>query len=253
MRDAIEQYFNEVSRLPLPSAEEELSNFSRYGELLRQRKVAATSRERASLDKEMREMNRVIAQGYLRYVIGEARKRTRDAELLPDLISAGNEGLLCAIPKFDPRRGHKFLTFAFYWVRVKMNTVLAKRSEVHVSVHHKRKEAKEGVSSSTPTFVAFDDIEIASDATAEPAPPGRALRYLNAAELPMRERIAVIYRLGLRGPPKEHTEIALIMYTLERSLVTAHEVEAFFDAGMRRLRDWVALCGEASVREDLAD
>ena len=101
---------------------------------------------------------------------------------------------------------------------------------------------------------ALPIYELASDAdTAQEASDNdaRAMRYLTAAELPLRERLVVQYVLGMRSTPKSFQDISMIFYTLDRSLVTPSEVEALYERGLARLKDWAALCGEASIREDL--
>lgn len=61
-----------------------------------------------------------IAVGYRRYAIP-----------LADLISVGNIGLCIAITKFDPERGHRFVTYAGHWVRAQMvDFILRHRSLV---------------------------------------------------------------------------------------------------------------------------
>ncbi len=261
MRNTTERYFAEVSAHGLPTPQEAKKNFTRYAELRSKLYVASTEQARRAIQDQMTALSGRIAKGYLRFVIGEARKRTRDSELLPDLISAGNEGLLCAIQKFDLAQDTQFLTFAFYWVRVKINNVLYRKDDVNISVHRRRKDAKapstrqkEGGESAPPTISSLDDYELASDAdTAQEASDNdaRAMRYLTAAELPLRERLVVQYVLGMRSTPKSFQDISMIFYTLDRSLVTPSEVEALYERGLARLKDWAALCGEASIREDL--
>lgn len=261
MRNTTERYFAEVSTHALPTPQEAKKNFTRYAELKQKLYVASTDHAKHQIQTQMTALSGRIAKGYLRFVIGEARKRTRDAELLPDLISAGNEGLLCAIQKFELSVGTQFLTFAYYWVRVKINGVLYRKEDVNISVHRRRKDAKdvdeggkEQGDGIPPTISSLDDYELASDAdTARDASANdaRAMRYLTAAELPLRERLVVLYVLGMRSTPKTFQEIALIFYTLDRSLVTPSEVEVLYERGIARLRDWAALCGEDSIREDL--
>ena len=53
-----------------------------------------------------------------------------------DLIQEGNIGLMLAVDKFDYRRGHKFSTYAFYWIRQKITRAIQEQGRtVRVPVH----------------------------------------------------------------------------------------------------------------------
>ena len=54
----------------------------------------------------------------LRLVINLAdRYRSVPSQYADDLIQAGNCGLMRAVEKFDPARGYKFSTYAYWWIR----------------------------------------------------------------------------------------------------------------------------------------
>jgi RNA polymerase sigma factor (sigma-70 family) len=90
-----------------------------------------------------------LIQSHLRFVVTLARKRSRDVDRLPDLIAAGNLGLLKAIDKYDlKRKPHtRFLTYAGWWIQKEIaDEDYATSSLVHVPTHRQkaqRKRAKE--------------------------------------------------------------------------------------------------------------
>lgn len=64
-----------------------------------------------------------VFQANSRFVIQQAKLRLMN-NLLPDLIQAGNIGLLNAIKKFDVKRKVKFISFAVYHIRAEINLFL---------------------------------------------------------------------------------------------------------------------------------
>jgi RNA polymerase sigma-32 factor len=54
---------------------------------------------------------------HLRYVVKIAHGYRGYGLRVADLVEEGNVGLLEAVKRFDPSRGHRFMTYAAYWVR----------------------------------------------------------------------------------------------------------------------------------------
>ena len=95
-------------------------NFARYYKDVGKTKILDTETERRLFkkyrkNKDTDARNRIL-ESCLRFVVKLASRFTSDPELLKDLISAGNEGLLLAIDRFDPSRNTRFLSYATYWV-----------------------------------------------------------------------------------------------------------------------------------------
>lgn len=85
---------------------------------------------------EARQATDHLIQANLRLVISVARKYMGRGMPLPDLIQEGNIGLMRAVEKFDHRRGYKFSTYAYWWIRQAINRALAEQSRtVRLPVH----------------------------------------------------------------------------------------------------------------------
>jgi len=65
----------------------------------------------------MKQGRRAFAEANLRLVVSVARRYENLGVPLLDLIQEGNIGLMRAVEKFDYRLGHKFSTYAIWWIR----------------------------------------------------------------------------------------------------------------------------------------
>ena len=78
---------------------------------------------------DMRARDEMI-QANLRFVISEAKKYQNRGLPLSDLISAGNLGLITAADRFDGTKGHKFITYAVWWIRQTILQTLAEHVRI---------------------------------------------------------------------------------------------------------------------------
>ena len=78
---------------------------------------------------DMRARDEMI-QANLRFVISEAKKYQNRGLPLSDLISAGNLGLITAADRFDGTKGHKFITYAVWWIRQSILQTLAEHVRI---------------------------------------------------------------------------------------------------------------------------
>jgi len=141
--DTIGLYLKEVSRVPLLTAEEEVELAKR----IERGRLAREEMAKGRVTKERRkELQAYIRDGWAarehlitansRLVISVAKKYMGRGVPFLDLIQEGNIGLIRAAKKFDYRRGHKFSTYATWWIRQAVTRAIADQGRtIRVPVH----------------------------------------------------------------------------------------------------------------------
>jgi RNA polymerase primary sigma factor len=141
--DTIGLYLKEVGRVPLLTAEEEVLLAKRIerGRLAREElaggNVSPRHRKELQLDIEDGWAAREhLITANSRLVISVAKKYMGRGVPFLDLIQEGNIGLIRAAKKFDYRRGHKFSTYATWWIRQAVTRAIADQGRtIRVPVH----------------------------------------------------------------------------------------------------------------------
>jgi len=141
--DTIGLYFREVSRVPLLNAQEEVELAQR----IESGRMARAELARGNVSERRRsELRRLIEDGWAarehiitansRLVISIAKKYMNRGVPFLDLIQEGNIGLIRATKKFEYRRGHKFSTYATWWIRQAVTRAIADQGRtIRVPVH----------------------------------------------------------------------------------------------------------------------
>lgn len=104
--DALKQYLDEIRRIPLLVAAEELS----LARKVRRGDLAA---------------RQALISANLRLVVYVAKRFLGRGLALGDLIEEGNLGLIRAVEKFQPAKGFRFSTYATWWIRQSVQRGLA--------------------------------------------------------------------------------------------------------------------------------
>jgi RNA polymerase nonessential primary-like sigma factor len=205
--DMVRTYLREIGRVPLLTREQEIV----YGKQVQQMMTLVEAKE--ALAKKLRreptlqewaahvhigeaEVKKTVHQGKrakqkmieanLRLVVAIAKKyQKRNMEFL-DLIQEGTLGLERGVEKFDPTRGYKFSTYAYWWIRQAITRAIAQQGRtIRLPIHiteklNKIKKVQRELAQTlgrSPT-----PAEIAKELELEPA---QIREYLNMARQPV--------------------------------------------------------------------
>ena len=156
--DLVRSYLRDIGRVPLLSHEQEITlgrqvqELMQLEELREELKLRAGGEEpspvllaeaaglspqllRRRLQAGRRAKERMVAAN-LRLVVSVAKKYTRRNMELLDLIQEGTIGLVRGVEKFDPTRGYKFSTYAYWWIRQGITRAIAEKSRtIRLPIH----------------------------------------------------------------------------------------------------------------------
>ena len=136
-QDSVTWFLSSICREPLLTAAEEIELGNHVQRMMRiNEQVGPMNTEESRAVKLGKKSKERMMRANLRLVVSIAKKYQGKGLELQDLIQEGSLGLERAVDKFDPTRGYKFSTYAFWWIRQSMTRAIATQGRaIKLPVH----------------------------------------------------------------------------------------------------------------------